>query len=126
MTSVLEIFREHYPKLVRTLPMNDEYFTADLYSKKLLPGNLKAHIESLDSSAKKASKFLDDVIRPSVEDKNFKKFQALLEVMKENGDFTMEELAEKLLIELRKCILDQTFSQSEKGSVHYHTINLYL
>ena len=67
VSSVLDIFQEHYPKLIRALPMNDEYFIAEVYAKKLLPGNLKADIESLPTSAKRASKFLDKVIKPSVE-----------------------------------------------------------
>ena len=62
VSSVLDIFQEHYPKLIRALPMNDEYFIAEVYAKKLLPGNLKADIESLPASAKRASKFLDKVI----------------------------------------------------------------
>ena len=43
--------------------MNDVYFMAELYSKKLLPGNLKTDIESLPTSAEKASKFLDIAIK---------------------------------------------------------------
>ena len=43
--------------------MDDEYFVAELYANDLLPGDLKNEIKSLTTSAKKATKFLDDVIQ---------------------------------------------------------------
>ena len=38
--------------------MNDEYFVAELYSRQLLPGDLKNEIKSLNTSAKKLQNFL--------------------------------------------------------------------
>ena len=96
MSSVLDVFREHYPKLMRALPMN-EYFMAELYAKKLLPGNLKADIESLPTAVRRTSKFLDDVIKPSVENNDCTKFHTLLGVMKESDDDSIRKLADKLL-----------------------------
>ena len=49
MSSIVDVFQENYPKLMRALPMNDEYFIAELYARKLLPGNLKATIKALPS-----------------------------------------------------------------------------
>ena len=90
--------------------MNDDYFMAELYAKKLLPGNLKADIESLPTSAKRASKFLDDVIKPSVENNDCTKFHTLLRVMKETDDVAIKELADtirSLLNETIRSILNQ-------------------
>ena len=118
MSSVLDVFQEHYPKLMRTLPMNDEYFMAELYAKKLLPGNLKAEIESLPTPARRASKFLDDVIKPSVENNDCKEFHTLLRVMKEFGNVTIKELSNTittLLGTITTCIPNPTLSDNETG-----------
>ena len=103
MSSVLDVFQEYYPKLMRALPMN-ECFIAELYAKKLLPGNLKADIESLPTSARRASKFLDDVIKPSVEKNDRTKFHTLLRMMKESDDDSIRELANKLIYLLNETI----------------------
>ena len=110
MSSVLDVFQEHYPQLIRLLPMNDECFMAELYAKKLLPGNLKADIESLLTSTKRASKFLDEVIKPLVENNDCTKFHTLLRLMKENDDVTIKQLADtirSLLNETIRSILNQ-------------------
>ena len=72
-----KVFQKFYSKLVKTLPMNDVIFIAELYSRDLLSNDLKEHIESLSTSARKASYFLDHVIKPSVTSS----FDKLLNVM---------------------------------------------
>jgi len=117
MSSILGIFKKYYPKLIRSLPMNDEYFMAELYGKDLLPGDLKADIESLPTSAKRASKFLDEVIKPSVEVNDDRKFHMLLSSMKQIDDVTIKELADKVRTSLGtiRCVLNQTSSSDETG-----------
>ena len=118
MSSALAVFQEDYPKLMRALPMNDDYFIAELYAKNLLPGSLKADIESLPA-AKRASKFLDDVIKPSVEKNECTKFYTLLWIMKKNGDSTIKALADKIRTSLNETVrspLNQT-SSSDKTSM---------
>ena len=118
MSSVLDVFQEYYTELMRALPMNDKYFVAELYSKKLLPGNLKADIESLPTSAERASKFLDDVIKPSVENNDCTKFHTLLRLMKENDDVTVKQLADTvrgLLNETIRNILNQKSDDDKTG-----------
>ena len=125
MSSVLDVFQEHYPKLMRALPMNDEYFIAELYAKKLLPGNLKADIESLPISARRASKFLDDVIKPSVENNDCRKFHTLLRVMKENDNDSIRELADKLrylLNETIRSVLNQKSSNDNTSKYKHYCI----
>ena len=103
MSSVLEVFQEHYPQLMKVLPMDDDYFIAQLYAKNLLTGSLKADIESL-STTNRASKFLDDVIKPSVENNDCTKFHALLRLMKKTDDSTIKALANKIRKSLNETI----------------------
>jgi len=56
-TRILQVFRSHYPDLVRLLPMNDDIFIAELYKRNLLPHNLKAVIGSLSTQAEKLQSF---------------------------------------------------------------------
>ena len=118
MSLLLEVFKVYYPKLVRLLPMNDECFMSDLYGKSLLPGDLKADIESLPTSTKRASKFLDNVIKPSVENNDSRKLHILLNLMKENDDISIKELADKIRISLDgtiKCMMNLTLPNDETG-----------
>ena len=101
-----KVFLHFYSRLVKSLPMNDSRFIADLYSNYLLPGDLKFKIKGLlGSCADKASMFLDDVIEPSLET-NIKLLNTLLEVMKEFGK-TTNELAEEISSALNQISSDE-------------------
>ena len=122
MSSVLEVFQEHYPQLMRALPMDDDYFIAELYAKKLLPNNIKAYIESLPNSAKRATRFLDDVIKPSVEKNDCTKFHTLLSLLKKNDNTTIKAVVNKIrksLNETIRSILNQA-SSDDKTSKYVH------
>ena len=115
MSSVIEVFQEHYPQLLRALPMNDDYFIAELYAKNLLTGSLKADIESL-STTNRASKLLDVAIKPSVEKNECTKLYTLLWIVKQNGDSTTKALADKIrnsLNETIRSILNQASSDNK-------------
>ena len=119
MSSLLEVFKVYYPKLVRLLPMSDECFMSDLYGNSLLPGDLKADIESLPTSTKRATKFLDNAIKPSVENNDSRKLHILLKVMKENDDSSIKELADKIRISLDRTIkhmMNLTLPNDETGN----------
>ena len=88
-----KIFQQFYPELVQTLPMGDAIFMAILYSRDLLPGNLKEHIESLPTSVDKSSHFLDHVIKPSVNSGDASRFDELLNVMEDSEYQGVKELA---------------------------------
>ena len=88
-----KVFQQFYPKLVKTLPMNDVIFMAELYSRDLLPDDLKEHVESLATSAEKASYFLDHVIKPSITISDASRFDDLLNVMKDSEYQGVKELA---------------------------------
>ena len=106
----METFQQNYSRLVKTLPMNDDIFIAELYTNKLLPGDLKEHLESLPTSARKASKFLDAVIKPSIENNNITRLTTLLRVMTNSDDSTVKILAEEIL-----PTLHQGSSSNETG-----------
>ena len=88
-----KVFQDHYPKLVKTLPMDDAIFMAELYSHSLLPHDLKDYIESLATSARKASSFLDRMIKPSVTSGVGRNFHKLLDVMEGSEYQNVNELA---------------------------------
>ena len=107
----LEVFQDHYVELMRLLPMSDDIFLGKLYTNNLLPNNIKAVIESLPTSVERASKFLDNVIKPSVENNVITRFNVLLTVMMNSDDDPIMELAERINLRLNwDCF------QSKKGA----------
>ena len=82
--------------------MDDKLFIAKLHGKKLFPGNLKAHIESLPTSAEKANKFLDAVIQPSDNNNDMTDLSLLLSVMKDSGYNRVKGLAEEIMSTLEQ------------------------
>ena len=95
----IEIFQQFYSKLVETLPMDDPYFTAKLYSARLLSSYLKEYVESRSPATRteKATHFLDQVIKPSITS-----FDKLLQVMEDSEYQHVKELAEGIRTSLRK------------------------
>ena len=110
-TGILEIFQYHYLELIRSLPMNDDIFLGKLYMNKLLPHNCKAIIESLHTPVERAAKFLDNIIKPSVENNVITRFNVLLTVMMESDDDAIKELAKRI----NSMLKNQDCLQSEKG-----------
>ena len=88
-----ELFQQFYSKLVETLPMDDPNFTAKLYSARLLSSYLKEYVESRSPATRteKATRFLDQVIKPSVTS-----FDKLLHVMEDSEYQHVKELAEEI------------------------------
>ena len=109
-TTSLEVLQYHYPELLRLLPMEDNFFIAELFKRNLLPHNLKAVIDSLCTRADKVTKFLDNVITPSTENSNNVNFNELLQVMMTSNDNAVKQLAKEIIF-----MLNQNCFQSEKG-----------
>lgn len=87
-----DIFSDYYEKLLR-LPMQDSIFVAKLTRQKLLPGDSKRSIEGQLTPTEKASYFLDNVIKPSIEIGSADSFDALLSVMEQCEYDHIEKLA---------------------------------
>ena len=81
-----EVFNNFYPQLVKTLPMKDSCFIAELRKCEFFPGDLQDKVKEQDTKANMATVFLDEAIKPYL---NFKKeispFWKLLLVMDEYG-----------------------------------------
>ena len=99
--------------------MDDEYFVAELYSNDLLPGDLKNEIKSLTTSAKKASKFLDDVIQPAVTNDGDKMFNKLLAVMKSSDKDNVIQLAENIYSMINPML-------SSSNTTGYYTLSIVI
>jgi len=91
--STSEVFKQFYAKLVKTLPINDGGFVAELYSSGLLPGSLKDQIQWKSTSADKAMCFLDGKINPDISIGDFTSFNKLLNVMEECENDSVKILA---------------------------------
>ena len=96
------VFQQFYSKLVKTLPMDDAVFTAELFSNDLLPGDLKNQLKLLHrTSADKAVLFLDSVIEPSVTSDGGSSFDKLLHVMEDSEYQHLKEL----VVQIRTSLL---------------------
>ena len=91
--------------------MNDTLFIASLYSNNLLPGDMKDVIESISTKAQKATKFLDSIIKPTIESNDGTRFGVLLEVMKDSEDYNIRKLADTILCTINKARICQQKSR---------------
>ena len=92
-----KVFQQFYSKLVKTLPMDDAVFTAELFSNDLLPGDLKNQLKLVHrTSADKAVLFLDSVIEPTVTSDGGSSFAKLLYVMEDSEYQHVKELAKEI------------------------------
>ena len=100
--STSDVFKEFYSKLVKTLPMDDALFIAELYSRDLLPDDVIEHVQSLPTKANKAMYFLNHVIKPSVTTSVGSSFDQLLNIMEDSEYQGVKELAKLIRTSLRK------------------------
>ena len=95
--STEDVFKKFYNSLMKTLPMEDVVFVANLYSSDLLTGEIKTLMWSQPSREAKASLFLDCVIGPSVSKGFTEKLDMLLDCMEEHEAEEHETSAIKAL-----------------------------
>ena len=94
----MRVFQQFYSKLLEKLPMDDPYFTGNLYSTDLLPSYIKEYVElSSVTRTEKATRFLDKVIKPSMSS-----FNKLLNVMEDSEYEHVEKLAKEIRTHLRE------------------------
>ena len=102
-----EVLKKHYSKLVKTLPMNDAIFVAELYSCDLLPVDLRDQLKlPYRTSADRATLFLNNVIEPSVTSSVGSSFDKLLTVMEDCDHESVKELAKLIRTSLRSSNSD--------------------
>ena len=112
MSSTFRIYQNYYLDLIQCLPMDDVIFTGKLFKSDLLPNDLKADLESLTTSIKKATKFLDNVIGPSLKVDSDDQFLSLLKIMEESGYENVKKLAGTVMSELNhRSTTDDTIGE---------------
>ena len=110
-----EAYEEYAVKLIKCLPMEDTLFIAKLSEHKLLPGTTKDHIETLPIKAKKASYFLDHVIKPALDIDDTSSFDSLLSIMEHCGYVHVENLACKIRSKIDKVTITESGEKSLCG-----------
>ena len=93
------VFKRFYSQLVQALPMDDVKFTATLYSANLLPGDTKDLVNSKPTTAAKAAKFLDFIIKSLVANESFDVF---MKVMEDSEFDHVRKLAKRIRYELEE------------------------
>ena len=100
--------------------MDDVIFTGELFQNRLLPNDWKAKLDSLPTSAEKAAKFLDNMIKPDIEGGSSGTF-TLLSIMKNSEYDNVKNLADTITSE---C--DQISTSSTTGEYcklrHFHVL----
>ena len=94
---VSKVFTSYYSSLMQVLPMSDLNFIETLCRCKLLTENVKLDLQTMTKSTEKASYFLDNSIKPGLDDKKFLK---LLTAMKNSDHETVKDLAYELQVKL--------------------------
>ena len=96
MTDIKAVYDSNVDKFVMCLPMDDTLFIAKLSAQNLLPGDTYAQVTALSSQAKKASYFLDHVIKPALYIDDTSDFEKLLSVMQDSGYSHVKNLSCKI------------------------------
>ena len=121
MSSTFEVFLKHYVELIRCLPMDDVIFTGELFQNRLLPNNWKAKLDSLPTSAEKAAKFLDNMIKPDIEGGSNGNFTLLLSIMKNSEYDNVKKLADTITSECHQISTSSTTGEYCK-LCHFHVL----
>ena len=93
------VLQKYYTKFIKVLPMDDTTFTATLFTKGLLPGNLKEDI-SVGTRAEKATKFIDS-ISGDFDIDSTTSFEALIDLMSKTDFHTLRKLSKDIKSELK-------------------------
>ena len=96
MCSTEQVFKQFYVKLVKSLPMQNAIFLAELFSAHMLSLDLKRRIKAEKTPEDKAMCFLDDKIYHDISKGDFRSFDALLDIMKQKEFRVLNNLAEKI------------------------------
>jgi len=81
MEAYQKAYESYVEKLMKYLPINDVIFTDELSANNLLPGDTSIKLKALHTQAKKASYFLDHVIKSPLDIGVTDNFDNLLSVM---------------------------------------------
>ena len=93
-----EAFEKFYPDLLKSLPMTDPVFHAELEKKNFFFGDLSEEVKAKDTEAQKAAHFLQNTIDLSLKIDNIEPFVSLLEVMENFHNEDCKSLAKEIKI----------------------------
>ena len=96
----LAAYYNYLEKLVKCLPMDDTHFITKLSAQQLLPGDTDSNIKAMSTQAKKASYFLDHVIKPALDIDEISGFDRLLSIMQTCGYIHVQKLAQTIESEI--------------------------
>jgi len=117
MAGINKAFTKYYAKLTEALPMDD--LLAELYANKLLPGDHKAKIESLNTRRQKAQYFLDEVIKPGLSIGYTGQFNKMIKVMESSDDRVVKHLAKQIQECVHGVSPDSSSSSDDYGMFVY-------
>ena len=100
MSTISEVFKNFYVKLIKTLPLDDSLFVAELFACGLLPGDLKQQIKAERTPMDKATCFLDHTISHDVSVGNSTSLHKLLDVMEQSDNDSLKDLTKQIKIGL--------------------------
>ena len=115
----LRAYCSHVEKLVKCLPMDDTHFITKLSAQQLLPGDTDSNIKAMSTQAKKASYFLDHVIKPALDIDEISGFDKLLSVMRTCGYNHVEKLAQIIESEIDK---PDEMKSCTSGNINMHRL----
>ena len=95
-----EVYLKFYKDLVELLPMKDAIFVSLLIT--LLPGDLKAEVDSKATKAQAAIHFLDNGIKPALESGEINSVEILLSAMETFDSMALKSLAKKMKDEIQR------------------------
>ena len=97
-TFASKLITSNYSSLMQVLPMSDPNFVEILCRCELLTKNVKLDLQTMTKSIEKASYFLDNLLKPGLDDEKI--FKLLLTAMKSSDDETVKDLAYDLQVKL--------------------------
>ena len=96
------VFQKYAEELIKYLPMEDSVFTSELCKQELLSGDIMNKIEAMPTQAAKACYFLDNVIKPALNDNDVSSFNNLLSAMEHCDNVFLEALVFEIKSDLNK------------------------
>ena len=102
MPTSKEVFKKCQVKLLKTLPMKDDVFEKMLIEENFFSGDQLSTMQAKDTSAKRTSFLLDDIINRDV-DMYFPRLLEVMETFDGDDNGPVSKLARELQSKLEPC-----------------------
>jgi len=112
----LKVFKNFNGKLVTSLPMKDVVFLAELNTKDLFSGDLKAQVKAMPTATEAADYFLDNKIENDLLNSNTNSFLQLLSVMEQYNE-PLKQLATEIKGNIHVDVLPATSDNEQSTSM---------